>query len=543
MRTGLRSRGRRAELLLAACLAALAATCVGVALAAGPTYDTTFDDDGGQVTDIQSSVLGSHDVANDLAIQDDDKVVLAGDAITDPADPFDSSDAAVVRYEEDGDLDSTFSGDGKVLFGVADNYEAANAVALDADGNIVVAGGVKLNVSGSDRFHFAALRLDPEGDPDSGFGTAGLATVDVNAGQPITANDVAMAMAIQSDGKILLAGDGDPDPAPMVSTQTMTVVRLETDGDPDPTFGTGGIKKVIFPGGGLSNGAGIDIDSTGKIVVAGFYVGSGAETEFAVARLETDGDLDPTFSTDGMVTSPSFDSFPSALAVDGSDRPVVMGYSNAGESVIARYTTAGVLDAGFGGDGIATTPFSAFANIGPFQAEDIAIESDGNLTVAGGSVDVMRAIRFAPDGEIISSIDGVSAEPGQPNAGQGATSVGFDSAGRVVLGGYLFPDGEQLANFAAVRLTSLGTPRPTTQINRVAVNSRERKAQVFFSGSASDPPLSFVCKLDRKPESSCASPKTYRRLTPGRHTVRVTAVDGAGDKDLTPARKSFRIRK
>ena len=178
---------------------------------------------------------------------------------------------------KDADLDPTFGTGGIVIGYVVGVNDTFNAVALQKDGKIVIAGFV------TDPIDFVVIRLTTEGNFDPTFGTGGIVTTDF----PGVGDDIGNAVAVQKDGKIVVAGQASND---------FAVARYNTDGSLDVSFGTGG--KVTTNFGGTDIGNAVAIQKDGKIVVAGI---GGASEDFAVARYNTDGSLDVTFNPTGSL--------------------------------------------------------------------------------------------------------------------------------------------------------------------------------------------------------------------------------------------------
>src|SRR5437867_4129522 len=175
------------------------------------------------------------------------------------------------------------------------------------------------------------------GDIDSTFGTGGTVTTSVSNG-----SDRAAAMAIQTDGRIVIGGLSNNG-----TSDDFALARYNTNGTLDAAFGSGGIVTTSF-GAGNDHVHGIGIQSDGKIVAAG-YTTSSLQTDFALARYNADGTPDTGFGTNGKETTPigSGDDEINGLALDGTGRIVVAGQSVVGTSnqfVVARYTTGGAVD-------------------------------------------------------------------------------------------------------------------------------------------------------------------------------------------------------
>ena len=255
------------------------------------TLDTTFGESGFVVTD-----FGGVNVPRALAIQPDDKIVVVGD-FTDPTTYV--RHFALARYLPDGALDTSFGVGGKVVtaFGSITD-QVAYAVALQSDGKIVVAGGrTWWPVVG------VVARYSVGGTLDTAFGNGG----SIIGGTP------ANAVAIQDDGSIVVAGQ--------TPAQGFRVARYTPSGEPDTTFGASGEVATDFPVYAVARSLAIQRD--GKIVAAGR-----AGDDFAVARYRTDGALDARFGSAGTVVTDFPGESPeeaSSVALAGRDIVVVGG--------------------------------------------------------------------------------------------------------------------------------------------------------------------------------------------------------------------------
>jgi uncharacterized delta-60 repeat protein len=203
---------------------------------------------------VTTNFTGEHDVAFGVAIQADGKIVAAGGAGS--AYRF-----ALARYNPNGTLNPTFSGDGKVVTNFSTQYERAFAVAIQADGKIVAAGEGSGGLGG----RFALVRYNPDGTLDLTFSGDGKLLTNFTTGF-----DQAFAVAIQPDGKIVAA-----------NFRRFALTRYNPDGTLDPTFGGDGKVTTNFTAGDdYANGVAIQAD--GRMVAAGRAGGSGGR--FALAR-------------------------------------------------------------------------------------------------------------------------------------------------------------------------------------------------------------------------------------------------------------------
>ena len=274
------------------------------------TLDPQFGNGGTITTD-----FGGDDKANALALQRDGQIVVAGVA--------GGRDFALARYRTDGTLDATFGTEGKVTTDFSDNADVAFALAIQPDGMIVAAGAT----GGFPTAAFALARYNADGSLDAGFGAGGRVTIEF--GRDARAH----ALAIQSDGKIVTGGFVNNG-----SSGDGALTRHNADGTVDRAFGTAG--RVVTDFGGRNFGSALAIQSDGKIIVAGsddfppYY-------DFALARYEPDGSREVNSSRDGTVlTEFGGNSWINAVAVQSDGKVVAVGYarpSSSADFALVRY--------------------------------------------------------------------------------------------------------------------------------------------------------------------------------------------------------------
>jgi uncharacterized delta-60 repeat protein/uncharacterized repeat protein (TIGR01451 family) len=426
-RNGKRARYARPILALILVSMVVVAGVLVHVLAADGDLDPTFNMDGKVTTNFP----GGSEQAHDVAIQADGKIVAVGYATHFIGDVTAGGnlDFAVARYKTNGDLDDTFGNGGLVTIDFDGGDDIANAVAIQSDGKIVVAGPT---TDKSTTFGLARLNTDGSLDdgsmndstPGDSFGPSGGKTETF-----ITGNDVLNDIVIQSDGKIVAAGvTGTPSPSVVAGLdgQEFALARYNTDGSlddgsvndstPGDEFGDGGIVLTDFPGPSDDVAYGVALQSDGKIVVAGVtnpistpppVTAGGSGSDFALARYNTDGSLD----SGGMGDSTPSDEFGAAglvvtdfngrndaarsVAIQTDGKIVAGGYTVNAETgldfALARYNVDGGLDDGtagdstpgdsFGGDGKVDTDFDATSDIG----YALAIQVDGKIVLAGTS--------------------------------------------------------------------------------------------------------------------------------------------------------------
>ena len=250
---------------------------------------------------------------------------------------------------------------------------------MQSDGKIVAVGS---NAPDGFCCTAAIVRLKSDGTPDATFDSDGVVTTGLGA--VLSASN---AVAIQSDGKILVGGGGGP------GGGKFTVGRFTTTGALDSTYGTAGYATTDMGDG--STIADIAIQADGKTVAVGYVNG-----DFGVVRYTSGGVLDTTFDGDGIVMTDFGTANDTATAVAlQSDGKIVVGGTGNGRFAVARYTTAGALDSTFDGDGTVTT--TVLRNDSE-SAADVAIQSDGKIVAVGRAWDEFDSeygiVRYDTDG-------------------------------------------------------------------------------------------------------------------------------------------------
>jgi uncharacterized delta-60 repeat protein len=417
----------------------------GRALLSGAgSLDPTFGSGG-----IVTTALGSgNSTAYAVTIQPGDaKIVAAGDVETSGGTDY----FAVARYTTAGALDSTFGNGGRVAISFFQNeFEHLGGVAIDGSGRIVLAGVA--NNTNQAKEHIVLARVTSSGSLDSSFGSKGKVTTSIPSAAEIDALVIQPdgkllvagwtfggsallarynangtldssfgsggivtttlgfgqaefhSLALQSDGKILAGGTESP--SATGNPYIFAVARYNASGTLDATFGSGGVVTTTI--GGNPNWApsygvhGLLVQGNGMIVAAGTVPSNtgGSTEEFALARYDTGGNLDPDFGSGGVVVTPTpasaFD-YGAAAALQSDGSIVVAGSHQDSTSIyfeVERYTPAGALDTTFGGTGMVTTPIGGGA-----AAQAVLIQpSDGKIVAVGqatvGSVSEFALARY-----------------------------------------------------------------------------------------------------------------------------------------------------
>jgi uncharacterized delta-60 repeat protein len=295
--------------------------------------------------------IGKNAYADAIALQSDGKIVVAGTGrSTVTGTPL---GLAAVRLTTGGQLDPSFGSGGIAVVPVGSNA-VANAVAIQPNGEILLGGTA---TSGANQF--VAARLTSAGAPDASFGSGG-----VEAFGPTAA---AWGMALQPNGDVVLAGQET-----YKGTQAYMAARLLPNGQPDTSFGQARTGIVTVPIGSTAAGMAVGLQSTGDIVITGNAT-SGTRVIATVALLPN-GSLDPSFGTGGIASVNG--SGVNALAIEPNDEIVLAG---SGPSAI-KLTSSGALDATFGKQGIA---FATYGLRG--SANGVTIETNGELVLTGAT--------------------------------------------------------------------------------------------------------------------------------------------------------------
>jgi uncharacterized delta-60 repeat protein len=326
-----------------------------------------------------------------------------------------NDDVAIVRYNlGDGSLDTTFDGDGKRIDEFGNLSSFAQGVAIQPDGKIIVAGYADTSLD----LDFAVMRFNADGTLDPSFGGDGKVTTDIGG------DDVGNAVAIQADGKIVVAGSSG---VPRTGvTDFITVVRYKPDGTLDTSFNANGRVRTSVRETSAANALAIQPD--GKIVVAGVSVDNLGDREFAVVRYLSNGSLDSSFDGDGRLITSIGLSGNTALAVKIQNGKILVAgdtrrFGVDNNFAVVRYNANGSLDTSFGSSGKVVTDFGG----GFDRCFGMAIQTDGKIILTGSAVinssQTVAVVRYLNNGSLDVSFDG---------DGKVTTPVGASAEGRAV---------------------------------------------------------------------------------------------------------------
>lgn len=315
-----------------------------------------------------------------MFLQDDGKIVLAGQ-LTDAIGGNVVTSLVVARFDQNGQLDTTFGSGGTIRAPLGTDVEdfpsivirfRITAVAALADGGFVVAGTRERIAFGVGVTEQLVARYDAVGSTnlllDGGFGTGGIVTTPI--GQSVAPTAV---MVQPDDAKIVVTGT-----ALISGTVNFAVTRYRVSGMLDAAFGDNGLALTDIQGGDQAFGA--LLESNGNILVVGR-----AGDDIALVRYLSDGRRDPSFGSDGKVVTDIDDSVDEAAAVqiDPDGNIVVAGSTRQSafgpaDFFVARYTAAGVPDTIFGDNGVVVTDIR-----GSDEALAVAVQADGKVIAAG----------------------------------------------------------------------------------------------------------------------------------------------------------------
>lgn len=487
-----------------------------ISFAHAGSLDTTFGINGIVITPIGSS----DDRGRKSVLQNDGKIVVIGASNNGSNDDF-----AVVRYNTDGSLDSSFDNDGKVTTAFGPLNDGANSVAIQNDGKIVVAG----YASNGSNLDFAVARYNTDGSLDTTFDNDGKVTMAIG-----NFNDQAMDLALQIDGKIIVVGFAFNG----IDNQ-YALARFNTNGSIDTSFDSDG-RLVTNIGTGSDRGLAVEIQSDNKIVVGGVsYTGLNFYS-YSLARYNSNGSLDSSFDTDGKVmtsTGSGYDLI-NDITIQSDGKIVAVGNTvtpgNNSNFAALRYNTNGSLDSSFGINGIADLPIGSTNDFG----QSVVVQSDNKIIFVGQSydsstIDDFALIRLSADGSVDSTFgnDGKVTTPISP---LGISDIPFgvllQDDGKILLTGYTGNNGNY--DFAVARYSndiSLGLDHDNYETSELEIfpnpfsNTTTIRSAVLLDNSSLSV-FNLFGQLIRRLENLSGNSISFNRdnLSPGVYLIRLT---------------------
>lgn len=349
-----------------------------------------------------------------------------------------------------GDVDTSFEG-GVVRTSFANSDGEANGVAVLPDAKVLVVG----TVSSPHASRVALARYDRDGKLDSSFGERGV----VLTSQGSSADG--RAVALQRDGKVIVAGSAHGG----ASGVDFFVARYLSDGTLDPSFGSHGDGKVVTAIGDFADRAhAVVVQPDGKIVVGGDTFVEGSGLDFALARYLPDGSLDPSFGAGGVVVLPVQEGTGRDVVhglalhdVAGSRGIVAVG--DTGDFAVARFDGSGVLDPTFGTEGLARGLFGARRG----AAYAVKVSSQGALLVAGHAAQSFAVAKLDAGGRLVSSFGdgGTTVTALSAQYADMANAIVEQQDGKIILGGFRDRLTHASGDFAFVRYLANGAVDPS----------------------------------------------------------------------------------
>lgn len=382
--------------------------------------DHTFGVNGMTLTNIEDN-----DFAKSVAIQSDGKIIAGGRT--------GAGNFTLVRYHSNGRLDETFGSDGIVISDLG-SFSSLESIAIQNDGKILAAGWANVGTYPD----IMVVRYDTDGNPDTGFGTDGVATI---YGE--TTSDYLHSIVIQEDGKIVVAGQTN-----VFGNNDFLLIRFDAVGSLDNTFGTSGMVISQSPTS-TDRINSVKLQSDGKIIAAGYSDFNGTN-DFTLARYNANGSVDITFGTNGVVLNPvpiSHEKINSILILE-DDKIVASGitdYYGNSDIVVTRYNANGSLDNAFGTSGLVITRTD--------QSEitySVLLQPDNKIVVAGETNEFFGIIRYNSDGTVDTTFG--TGDITSPPVGSGCDaglSAAIQRNGKIVAAGYSFNGMDN--DFALVR--------------------------------------------------------------------------------------------
>lgn len=396
----------------------------------------------------------------------------------------------IILFAQSGSLDLSFGSGGMTATTIHGSDDIGESIAIQSDGKIVAVGYTKVK----DDWDIALCRYNKDGSLDNSFGYLGRVYTDIKG-----SDDYGEAIKIQNDGKILVAGSGI-----INSKKIIVVARYMTDGLLDGSFGTNGIVITdLVTNFGSSSANEIVVQSNGKIVVVGY-----AEGRVALLRYNSNGSLDASFDSDGIVTTglgPFFGkSYGNSIVIQADGKIVVTGTveSNQGAEnriLLLRYIINGTLDGTFGTNGIITANFdtpnsTSFGNA-------VVMQTDGKIVIAAtrkiNNLCHIGLVRFNNNGGLDLSFGSNGKSIAGFSGSSSTNSVIVQSNGKILVGGS--SDGSHLVVARFNSNGSLGNTFDSDGKQQTYIGTETKGGGLAIQG---DGKILIVagCKFDNNPD-------------------------------------------
>lgn len=338
---------------------------------------------------LTTAISSNYNLANDVEIQSDGKIIIVGDGIID----YENGYCTIVRYNYDGSLDESFNNSGIVTTTIGQR-SLCTGVALQDDGKIVTVGASRETIDG--RWNSLVMRYEGDGRLDQSFGNSGVVTTTFG-----DLDNIAEDVLIQPDGKILAVGYE----VIIGSGFHSTLMRYDTDGSLDTSFNaTGIVTTSIYEGMGIISDGVLQTD--GKILVVGSQTDSGLLNDLVLIRYDENGGLDQEFQNSGIITASTQGYMEGVWSITiSSDQKIIVAGKISQTLGLLRFNNDGGLDTSFNHTGMVTTPIGYASN-----AFDVGIQKHGKILVVGESEDQDRnyftMVQYYAEGRLDEKFNG-----------------------------------------------------------------------------------------------------------------------------------------
>ena len=414
--------------------------------------DIAFSLDGRTITTFGAS----YDLGEDVLQQPDGKLLVVGRS---------EYSALVLRYLANGQLDTSFSSDGKFTFDFDPRNESsiARAVALQRDGKILVAGTVSRFVGSSILRSFAIARLNVNGTLDNTFSQDGIATLDFIGDANVR------SIELLADGRIVLAG---------TDFKSIALARFLPDGSLDTSFGQAGKSLKSFDTANLTMGSLVTLHD-GRMLVAATMdrlTGSDDSQNILLVRYLSNGTIDSTFGSNGVTIALNpWHRTATAMILQPDGKILVSGNAQTTDPIsltkrvvwsVSRFQANGLPDSAFGNGGTSSFPLLGLEGV----ATSLALQSNGQIVVTGQGNRQPIVSRLNPDGLLDSSFAGDGLAPlAVSNGAAVASKVRVQSDGKaLVLGSFVDGPADRIeSDLFVARLRNDQVPTQSTMASIV----------------------------------------------------------------------------
>lgn len=411
------------------------------------TLDATFGTNGKLTT----AVTPNNDKPRDMLVQPDNKIIVGGDVSVVFGDTVYMS---LVRYNSNGTIDNTFGTNGKVTTGFADGICAIRGLALQADGKIIAVGFFTTLVNGvGTNIDFAIVRYNPNGTLDTSFDGDGRVTTNFNSSR-----NIAYAVAVQADGKIVVVGDSRQ--LSIFTLQTV-IARYNTNGSLDTSFNGTGKSITTTEDDNIYQFFSVTLSLDNKIIVgkrSALSVQGGSLVGTRFTRYNSNGTLDTSFGNNGWISEVGQSPVHKALS-NGKLLIVSNIYNPTTNSSfkLLRFKSNGSIDSAFGINGTVMTLF----NVIGVSVDDILEQKDGKIVVSGSFSGFSSAepfkfgvVRYLENGDLDNTFgSGGKSMLSLTYSGERYIKLGIQKDGKLINCGY-HTDPTNKYNFVVARLNN-----------------------------------------------------------------------------------------